>query len=546
MSSFKKTNTGSFAKASAYVSEHTQYWKNYEFPVTVKEFSTIDYIDVCPVEPHYIAVTTGPKINIYHQQTAQVWKTITLFQKGAYGGKFDSSGEVLLSGSEESHIRLFNYVSRRPLLREFKGHKGPVHRVDFVYGKKQVVGFSDDYTVSLWDTPSGERVQTFEEHKDFIRAGVTSPTSEDTVISGSYDHTVKVWDARSRSSVMTFQQGSPVETLLCYPSGTLIASAGGTEIKIFDIIGGKLLSVISQHHKNITCLNFASKNSRLLSGSLDRHVKVYDLTTFKLLHSMDYPAPVMSLGIAPGDSTLVTGLLSGNSGLISFQHRSTKQIKEISPYGLSESTKKFKFKSLKLMPGDELVTHIEKPKLASYDRQLAQFKFTKTLSTVLQYGIATKTPHVTVAVMRELIRRGGLATALAGRDTKGLIPLFRFLMKNFRNPLFQPILLEVINVLLDIYGNSFGDSKLFGLLSRLNEEVEMELEVSKIAIHLEGVIELYLNMPSRSESSHNKTTQLTSNLDKSLLSESNKKDEDKNADKEIVNDNIDKEIVDIF
>lgn len=68
--------------------------------------------------------------------------------------------------------------------------------------------------------------------KDFIRAGVTSPTSEDTVISGSYDHTVKVWDARSRSSVMTFQQGSPVETLLCYPSGTLIASAGTITLKL--------------------------------------------------------------------------------------------------------------------------------------------------------------------------------------------------------------------------------------------------------------------------------------------------------------------------
>lgn len=72
----------------------------------------------------------------------------------------------------------------------------------------------------------------------------------------------------------------------------------------------------------------------------------------------------------------------------------------------------------------------------------------------------------------------------------------------------------------------------------------MELEVSEIAIHLEGVIELYMNLPSRVENSRKKATELTSNLDKSLLEECSKKVEDKIEDKDIVSD-VAKEIVDI-
>lgn len=39
-----------------------------QFPVTVREFTAIDYIDICPAEPHHTAVTSGPKVSttIYH------------------------------------------------------------------------------------------------------------------------------------------------------------------------------------------------------------------------------------------------------------------------------------------------------------------------------------------------------------------------------------------------------------------------------------------------------------------------------------------------
>jgi len=41
-----------------------------------------------------------------------------------------------------------------------------------------------------------------------------------------------------------------------------------------------------------------SNGHRILSGSLDRHVKIYDTETYKTLHTLDYPNAILSIGIS--------------------------------------------------------------------------------------------------------------------------------------------------------------------------------------------------------------------------------------------------------
>ncbi len=44
-------------------------------------------------------------------------------------------------------------------------------------------------------------------------------------------------------------------------------------------------------------LCFDGEHKRLLSGSLDHHVKVYDLTSYEVVHSLKFPAPVLSVAV---------------------------------------------------------------------------------------------------------------------------------------------------------------------------------------------------------------------------------------------------------
>jgi U3 small nucleolar RNA-associated protein 15 len=63
------------------------------------------------------------------------------------------------------------------------------------------------------------------------------------------------------------------------------------------LAGGRLLARVSQHHKTITCLHLASDGKRLVTGGLDRHAKIYDVQTYQVVHTLDFPSPVLSIGI---------------------------------------------------------------------------------------------------------------------------------------------------------------------------------------------------------------------------------------------------------
>lgn len=196
--------------------------------------------------------------------------------------------------------------------RLFKGHEAPVHRVAFIHKDPQIVSFSDDKTVKVWDIPTENNLHTFEGHTDYIRAGIVSPDVPNIILSGGYDNIVKMWDTRTNKEVMTMDHKGPIESLLFMPGGGLFLSAGGTDIKIWDALaGGKLRGALAQHHKTVTCLRLASDGKRLLSSSLDRHVKIFDVGTFKVVHTLDFPNAILSLGVAPDDSTVAAGLVDG-------------------------------------------------------------------------------------------------------------------------------------------------------------------------------------------------------------------------------------------
>lgn len=493
MASFKKTLTRAYQKSSTKATPDIAYWKKLEFPVTVKEFTAIDYVDVSPVDPYYIAVTSGPKIDVYHRQATQVWRTITRFQRLAYGGKFKQDGQLLLAGSEDGQVKLFNYKQKQ-LLRLFKGHEGPTHRVDFIPNLPQIVTFSDDKTAIVWDMSDESRICTLSGHTDFIRAGMASPASENILLSGSYDHTVKLWDTRTASSVLTVDHGAPVESLVCFPSGGVFVSAGGCEVKVWDAIAGRLLSQLSQHHKTVTCLSFASDKKRLMSGSLDRHVKIYDVETYSLVHTIDYPAPVLCMAVAPGDSTLVVGMISSGSGLMSFQHRRNP---DTTTDSLSSKEKAANIRStlsedLRIMPEDHVVQYAANDKLAKYDIMLRKFKFSTALDAAMKKFICNKTPNVSVAVFQALIRCGGIKTAVAGRNVKSLTPLLTFLKKYIRHPAYKLVLIDVANIVIDVYSDTLDETPALVLpFTQLKDEIEAEVRLSREHISLMGAIEMF-------------------------------------------------------
>lgn len=49
----------------------------------------------------------------------------------------------------------------------------------------------------------------------------------------------------------------------------------------------------------------------MLAGSLDGHVKIFELDTFKVTHASKYPSPILSLGLSPDCGLLAVGMADG-------------------------------------------------------------------------------------------------------------------------------------------------------------------------------------------------------------------------------------------
>lgn len=236
--------------------------------------------------------------------------------------------------------------------------------VRFSSDAARIVSASDDLTVRLWDVPTAKTVTTLRGHTDYVRSLAASPSSPQIWASGSYDGTVRLWDARAGGEsggggaagaggdaaggcVLSVDHGAPVEAIMVLPGGGTLLSCGGNELRVWDTLrGGAPLKTFSAHQKVVTCCCIDGTGTRLISGSLDGHVKVYNLDTYEgtaaarkpgarvlrptshvsclaaaVTHGFKYDDPVLSVACAPDNSKLAVGC---STGVLSVRRRAVK------------------------------------------------------------------------------------------------------------------------------------------------------------------------------------------------------------------------------
>ncbi|KAJ7399004.1 U3 small nucleolar RNA-associated protein 15 like protein [Pitangus sulphuratus] len=498
MAAYKPVVVQACPKLGEKITQDTLYWRGYKTPVQIKEFGAVNKIDFSPVPPYNYAVTASSRIHIYGRYSQEPIKTFSRFRDAAYGATYRDDGQLLVAGSEDSSIRLFDVSGRAPL-RQFDGHTKPVHLVGFLSDKYRIFSGGDDYSTNLWDIPNATEIISYNEHTDYVRCGCASKVNADVFITGSYDHTVKLFDARTKSSVMTIEHGHPVESVLLFPSGGLLVSAGGRYVKVWDVLkGGQLLVSLKNHHKTVTCLCLNSSGQRLLSGSLDRHVKIYSTTSYKVVHSFNYATSILSLALSvstvdifldkPEDETIVVGM---TNGVLNVKHRKPEERNEKSQKKRQPAYRTY-VKGRTYMPKQEdfCVSKPVKRVLRKYDKLLKSFESSKALDAVLEPPIMLHTPEVTVAVMQELHRRGTLRSALAGRDEKQVNLLLTFVARRVIEPRFTPMLVTVADMITDIYQPVVGQSAIVDKqFLKLQEAIGKEIDYQEELLEVLGMMD---------------------------------------------------------
>ncbi|KAJ8662044.1 hypothetical protein O0I10_002376 [Lichtheimia ornata] len=467
-----------------------KYWRRFKNPISIKEYGPVTSIYFSPAAPYDFAVSSSARVQIYSSKTHSPKKTISRFKDIAYSGSFRQDGKLVVAGDGTGLVQMFD-VNSRAILRTFRGHSLPVHVTRFSNDKTHILSASDDRTVRLWDIPSETSVNVFEDHEDYVRAGVVSDDNPNLILTGSYDQTVRLWDTRQNQCVMTMQHGAPVESLLMYPSGNAVVSAGGPTLKVWDLLaGGRCMHTVSSHQKTITSMCFDGSASRLLTGSLDHHVKIFNVQDYKVVHSIKYSAPIMSVAMSPDDTHLVAGMANGYLSIRKRQVNSEeKAAKSRKQEQLRSGAYKYFMRGKSSVPEQDafVVERTRKTRLNQYDKYLKSFEYHNALDEVLRL----RNTNVTAAMLQELIHRDGLESALSGRDDVGLEPLVSFLIRHINQPRYTPLLVDVADVLLDIYTPVVGQSPLIdGLLGQLAFKVNREIDLQKDLTQAMGILDM--------------------------------------------------------
>lgn len=491
---FKRLVLKEFPATAEVESVENTYWKKFHAPQELQQVGPVTHIDVSPTAPHHVAITSSTRIHLYSTSTNEIVKSFSRFRDVVYSGTFRSDGKLIVAGGEAPVVQVLD-INTRAILRQFKGHTAAIRSTRFSADNVHVLSCSDDKTARYWDLPTGKPLALLGEHGDYVRASAANPSSHNVWATGSYDHTVKLWDLRASDqtvskSTMNLDHGAPVEACMIMPGGSMLLSAGGNTVKVWDILGGgRLVHSFSSHQKTITSLGLDGTGTRLISGSLDGHLKIYDLKTYELTHGFKYKSGVLSFGMSPTNSHLFAGTVDG---ILAVRRRSVKKAEQFELASkqaiIRGGTYKYflRGKNAKPTPADYTVATIRHKRLAPYDRALRKFDYKVALNAALD----TRSPIVVASMLEELRLRVGLKRALAGRDEETLEPLLAFLIKYVTDPKYTSLLIRVCTIVCDLYAPKLSQSQLIdNLFFKLREKLTEELRVQKHLMEVMGMMD---------------------------------------------------------
>ena len=186
---------------------------------------------------------------------------------------------------------------------------------DFSSDLTKVVVGSHQNTAKVWDTHTGQLLQTLSGHQAPVLEVRFSPDAK-KIVTTSADGSAKIWDATTGKELLNLCcHTQPVYGTAFSPDGSKVAtSSDDRTVKIWDASAGNELLTLVGHTDQVLNVAFSADGKQVVGPSTDRTTLVWDSETGNQLYKLaGHTNEVQDASFSPDGKHIVTASDDGSS-----------------------------------------------------------------------------------------------------------------------------------------------------------------------------------------------------------------------------------------
>ncbi|KAF8511294.1 WD40-repeat-containing domain protein [Gautieria morchelliformis] len=224
-------------------------------------------------------IVTGSRdktIKVWSLRTGKLKSTLRGHEGSVLCLKFDASG-FMVSGSSDRRILVWD-LARGEVRKVLTGHQGGV--LDLRVDKQWIVSCAKDAVIRVWDRNTLKPHCSLHGHDGPVNA---VGLQDGKIVSASGDGRMMLWDIATARRIRTFNGQDPGLACIEYKDDYICSGSTDWNIKVWSASTGQHLTTLTGHTALVRALSFNPRTGRLISGSYDKTVKMWDIRTGSMI-----------------------------------------------------------------------------------------------------------------------------------------------------------------------------------------------------------------------------------------------------------------------